>query len=155
MPTRYKGTSQERFALDACLKLSRAALSLDRYLERTNIYGDLTASQFHVLDALFYLGPLSQKVIGEKLIKSGGNITMVIDNLEKKGFVQRTPDTNDRRVTNIILTIEGQSIFEETMQGYVKTIVEAANELSPVELQTLGVLCKKMGLSILHKLPTQ
>ena len=153
MPTKFKGTSQERFAMDACLKLSRAFSSLERYLERTNVYGDLTSSQFFVLDSLYHLGQLSQKSIAEKLIKSGGNITMVIDNLEKKGFVRRVPDTSDRRVTNILLTDAGAEKIEQSLQNFVEAVVFATNDLSPIEMETLGNLCKKMGLSILSKLP--
>ncbi len=46
----------------------------------------LTESQFGVLDSLFHLGPMKQKEIGKKILKSGGNITMVINNLEKRGI---------------------------------------------------------------------
>ena len=152
MPTRYKGTSQERFALDACLKLARASATLERYLERTDNYGGLTASQFFVLDAIYHLGALSQKTIAEKLMKSGGNITLVIDNLEKKGLVRRVQDKGDRRVTNILLTDKGVEEIENSLQNFVAAIVTATNGLSPVELETLGNLCRKMGLSIAEKL---
>ena len=45
----------------------------------------LSTSQFAVLDALLHLGPLCQKDLGEKILKTSGNMTMVIDNLEKGG----------------------------------------------------------------------
>ena len=42
----------------------------------------MTVSQFGVLEALHHLGPLRQGEISAKLLRSGGNITLVVDNLE-------------------------------------------------------------------------
>ena len=50
---------------------------------------DLTISQFGVLEALYHKGPLCQRDIAAKILKSTGNITMVIDNLEKRELVRR------------------------------------------------------------------
>ena len=50
---------------------------------------DLTAPQFGVLEALYHLGPLCQKDLAAKILKSSGNMTMVIDNLEKRDLVRR------------------------------------------------------------------
>jgi len=44
----------------------------------------LTISQFDVLEALCYLRSLRQKDIGDKILKTNGNITLVIDNLVKR-----------------------------------------------------------------------
>ena len=151
MMIRYKGTSQQNYALDASLKLERACSSLERFLDRANAYGSLTPSQFRVLDVLYYLGSLSQSVIGQKLFKSAGNMTMVIDHLEKKQFVRRRQSEQDRRVTKVELTDMGRRTYMETMQGYVDCIVQATSSLSPVELETLAVLCKKLGLSMMQK----
>ena len=54
------------------------------------------------------LDPLSQKELGYKLLKSGGNITMVIDNLEKDAYVERRRGTEDRRIFFVHLTKKGE-----------------------------------------------
>jgi MarR family 2-MHQ and catechol resistance regulon transcriptional repressor len=66
---------------------------------------NLTISQFGVLETLYHLGAMCQTEIGSKLLRSGGNITLVIDNLEKQGLVRRQRDTEDRRLVNIHLTL--------------------------------------------------
>ena len=63
----------------------------------TGTCSDVTVSQFGVLEALHHLGPLRQGEISAKLLRSGGNITLVVDNLEARGLVQRTREANDRR----------------------------------------------------------
>nr|NIP73420.1 MarR family transcriptional regulator [Gammaproteobacteria bacterium]NIR98346.1 MarR family transcriptional regulator [Gammaproteobacteria bacterium]NIV21028.1 MarR family transcriptional regulator [Gammaproteobacteria bacterium] len=83
MGTHYKGDPAEVAALDAYIKLARAAESVIARIHRRTASG-LTVSQFGVLEALYHLGPMHQRMIGAKLLKSGGNVTMVIDNLEKR-----------------------------------------------------------------------
>ena len=97
MRQRYRGTSKEMKALSAYVKLMRAAESITARAHRHLSSFGLTISQFGVLEALFHLGPLSQKDIGQKILRSSGNITMVIDNLEKRGLVRRERDRQDRR----------------------------------------------------------
>ncbi|NUO15561.1 MAG: MarR family transcriptional regulator, partial [Planctomycetaceae bacterium] len=88
MPTHYQGSESEVRALNVYIKLMRASESvtarLSAFLQSTE---GLTVSQFGILEALYHLGPLNQSQIGEKMLKSGGNITTVIDNLEKRGLV--------------------------------------------------------------------
>ena len=89
MPTHHSGTAEEERVLNTFIKLTRA---VDAYMARVANHhplGDLTLSQFGVLEAVYHLGPMSQKDIGKKILKSGGNMTLVIDNLVKRGLVER------------------------------------------------------------------
>ena len=88
MPSHYQGTESELRALNAYINLTRAVNTLDSALANELQAQGLTVSQFGTLEALYHLGPLCQHEIGDKLLKSGGNITMVIDNLEKRGWVK-------------------------------------------------------------------
>jgi MarR family 2-MHQ and catechol resistance regulon transcriptional repressor len=145
MPTHYKGTAQEVLALNTFIKLTRAADSLGTRLFRRGTRGDLTTSQFGVLESLYHLGPMSQSEIGTKLLKSSGNITLVIDNLEKRGLVRRERDTDDRRVVTVSLTQAGRELIRRIFPGHVASIVEEMSVLTPEEQETLGRLCRKLG----------
>src|SRR6478672_962992 len=104
MRQRYEGSETERRALDAYTKLMRASESLIDRLSPEMQAAGLTWSQFGVLEALLHVGPLCQKDLGEKLLKSTGNITMVVDNLERRGLVRRVRGTQDRRYVTVHLT---------------------------------------------------
>ena len=102
MATRYRGTDDEVAALNAFIALQRAANALNAKLApRIRDYG-LTESQFGVLEALYHLGPMHQNELGAKLLKSGGNMTLVIENLEKRGFVRRVRSETDRATSRCI-----------------------------------------------------
>ena len=145
MPTHYRGTPQEILALDTFIKLNRAAESVGSRLHQGGTFDGLTGSQFGVLETLYHLGPLCLGEISAKLLKSGGNITLVIDNLEKQGLVQRVRDPDDRRMINVSLTEEGEALIRQLLPPHVAAIVAEMSNLTPEEQRTLGRLCRKLG----------
>jgi MarR family 2-MHQ and catechol resistance regulon transcriptional repressor len=145
MPTHFTGSRAEMRTLDTFIKLTRCTNSLLARLAERNSIGELTYSQFAVLEALYHLGTLTQGEVGNKILKSTSNITTVIDNLERDGLVRRERDTKDRRVIHIHLTEAGSQKIEEVLPRHVAGLVEEFSVLSASEQQTLGELCKKLG----------
>lgn len=146
MGTHYEGSEKEQKVLNAFIKLMRATDSLNNRLNKHHAEADLTVTQFGVLEALHHLGPLNQKALGEKLLKSGGNITLVIDNLEKSGWVERQQDPSDRRSMLIHLTEEGEEFISSYFPEHLERIKEEFTLLSDDELEQLSTICKKLGL---------
>jgi MarR family 2-MHQ and catechol resistance regulon transcriptional repressor len=145
MPTHHKGTAIEVRALNAFIKLTRATESLMSRLFRRGTADPLTISQFGVMETLYHLGPLCQGELSGKLLRSGGNITLVIDNLEKQGLVRRERDLEDRRLVRVSLTSKGTELISEIFPKHIASIVEEMQALTPEEQEQLGELCKKLG----------
>ncbi len=143
MLTHYTGDPKEELALDTFIKLKRAVDSLSAG-SRYDLCG-FTASQFGVLEALLHLGELRLGKIGDKLLKSGGNITLIVDNLEKQGLVQRQRDSRDRRVAIVSLTEAGESRIREIFPQHAAAIAEEMSIFTREEQETLGRLCKILG----------
>jgi MarR family 2-MHQ and catechol resistance regulon transcriptional repressor len=143
--SQYKGSRDEVRALSAYVKLMRAAESVSARIHGHLSENNLTVSQFGVLEALLHLGPLSQAEIAKKILKSTGNITMVIDNLEKRGLVKRERDPEDRRYYSITLTPAGKKLISSLFPRHAAGIVKGMNALSKSEQETLGSLCRKLG----------
>ncbi len=146
MPTHYQGTEKEKLALDAFIKFTRANSSLEARLHSSGSLGDLTLTQFGVLETLYHLGTLCQGELSHKLLKSTGNMTLVLDNLEKHGLVKRVRSADDRRMVHVELTVLGRARIEEVLPKQIAVIVDQMSVLSPQELAELGRLCKKLGL---------
>lgn len=145
MPTHFAGTRPERRTLDTFVKLTRCTDSLLARIAARETIGNLTFSQFAVLEALYHLGPMTAGEVSQKILKSGSNLTTVIDNLERDGLVRRERDKNDRRVVNVHLTEAGTSKIEAVLPGHVAALVEEFSILTAKEQETLGKLCKKLG----------
>ncbi len=126
-------------------KLMRATSAVTEMMHRHLDDHRLSISQFGVLEALYHLGPLCQKDIGRKILKTSGNITMVIDNLEKRELVRRERDPMDRRKVSVALTEHGHRLIERIFPDHAKIAFETFSILDPKEQNTLSVLLKKLG----------
>jgi MarR family 2-MHQ and catechol resistance regulon transcriptional repressor len=145
MPTHYQGSEKERRALNAFIKLTRAAEAINDCVNAHLREYKLTVSQFGVLEAIYHLGPMQTGELGQKILKSSGNMTLVIDNLEKRGLVRRQQRADDRRCIDIHLTAEGEKLIEEIMPQHVAGVVETFSLLTPEEQDQLGDLCRRLG----------
>ena len=146
MPTKYEGTPEETRALNTYIKLQRAAESvLTRTTSHLSSY-NLTLSQFAILEALYHLGTMSQGVLADKLLKSTGNMSIVLKNIEKRGLVSRTRDPQDNRYVQVCITEGGASLIERILDQHVGGIVADMGVLTASEQETLSHLCRKLGL---------
>jgi MarR family 2-MHQ and catechol resistance regulon transcriptional repressor len=116
---------------------TRLSAGLDRH--------GITTSQLGILEALFHLGPMCQRALGDKLLRSGGNITMVIDNLEKHGLVERVRQKEDRRMIMIHLTPTGRKLISRVLPLHAKDVVKEMSRLTASEQEELRRLCRKLG----------
>jgi MarR family 2-MHQ and catechol resistance regulon transcriptional repressor len=146
MGTHFKGDKDEVRTLNAFIKLTRASESVNGRLSRHLSDANLTVTQFGALEALLHLGPLNQRELGQKLLKSGGNITLVIDNLLKNGLVEKVTDPNDRRAVIISLTKKGREFIEDLFPQHLERIKEEFSVLTSEEKEQLALICKKLGV---------
>lgn len=146
MGTHYKGKSKATNALNSFIKLSRASDTIKSKINLYLVEQGLTENQFGVLDILYHIGPITQKEIGAKLLRSGGNITLVIDNLEKLGLVKRKRGQEDRREFIIELEEKGKKIYKKIFPGFLNLSTEIFSVLNEDEHRQFQKLCKKIGL---------
>ena len=146
MSTAQEQGERERRALATFVKLLRATETVTANTHRHLAQSGLTISQFAVLEVLLHRGPLCQRDIGRKILKSGGNITLVIDNLERRGLVQRTRTAGDRRYVSVDLTATGRSLIEQLFPRQAAKITAELAVLTAEEQDELARLCRKLGL---------
>lgn len=97
---------------------------------------NLTAEQFLVMDTLWNQGEMTQQSIAYIIQKDKNSVTQFIDNLEKKGLVQRAMDSSDRRVNNIKLSETGLAMKENTKKVAIAAINDILEGISEEELTT-------------------
>ncbi len=147
MPTHYQGSAAERRALDAYIKLTRAAEAVNGRVNDHLHRRGLTVSQFGVLEALFHRGPMPVGQLAEKILRSSANLTLVVDNLAKRGLVARARRPDDRRCIDVSLTAEGRALVAELLPDHVAGVVAAFAALSAEEQTALAALCRQLGLA--------
>ncbi len=123
----------------------RAGDSLGARILRRDTLGGLTITQFAALEAIYHLGPMRQNEIGVRTLRSPGNMTLVLDNLEKAGLVTRARAPDDRRAVIVSLTAKGRRRVADVLPVHIAAIVDEMSVLTADEQRTLGELCKKLG----------
>lgn len=147
MTTRQYGKQADR-ALTLWVKLARAfSVFNKRTQDHIRMFG-LTQPQFGVLESLGHLGPMTIGELCKKMLVSGGNMTVVIDNLEKEGLVERVREDRDRRSVMIQLTAKGKKLFKAIFSKHAEYVTKLASVLTTAEQEQLGGLLKKLGLSL-------
>lgn len=145
MPTHYQGTPREKRALDAFIKLLRAANTVSTEANRGLAEHELTPSQFAVLEALYHVGSLCLSELSLKILRTAGNLTMVVDNLEKRGLARRVQGAKDRRFVSVEITARGRELLKRVFPEHASRIADLMSRLTPEEQAQLGGLCRKLG----------
>lgn len=124
-------------AVGTYVRLLRAAETLRG--EVTLSLGDfgLTGSQFSAMKVLRLKGPLAQRDIARYLLMASGNVTVVIDNLEKRGLVKRVRNAEDRRMVFVHLTGDGEKLFDEVYPGHLERIRAVMGRLNEEQVGDL------------------
>jgi MarR family 2-MHQ and catechol resistance regulon transcriptional repressor len=135
----------QRLALLTYGRVMRAANTLRNFASRQLSETGLTLTQFAVLEALYHVGPMSLTEVARKILTTGGNLTMVVGNLEKQGLVKRKCSAEDARVYVLTLTAKGKRLIETIFPEHARAITKQIEVLLPKEQKKLSDLCKKLA----------
>lgn len=137
-------SKKHRLALSTFIKLVRCTNSVCTAVH-SHFSTELSVSQFGILEALYHLGPMSQKDLAQKILKSPGNITTIVNNLEKNQLVKRATDRKDKRLYSIELTGKGQTLITKIFPTHADIVLGRMSLLTEAEQKDLGRLLKKLA----------
>ncbi len=101
--------------------------------------------EYRTIKVLYHKGDLRVSEILEKILATGGNMTVVIDNLVKENLVTRTIDPNDKRVNLIGLTDKGRDLISGIFPGHEQNIDSIFSILTEDEKRQLINILKKLS----------
>jgi MarR family 2-MHQ and catechol resistance regulon transcriptional repressor len=139
-----KGKNQPD-ALHAWLIVLKAWQSMSRYLLPALLEEGLGESDFRVLEILLHKGPMPVNAIGPKVYLNPGSVSVAVDRLYKKGFVNRVECSEDRRVRTVSLTEKGRQMFVPLFRRHTALIQRAFQDVSFEEMQQLERVLKRIG----------
>lgn len=116
---------------DVLVKLFRDINSLEERAIRTEEYRDVTANDMHVIEAIGPEGAKNMTSVARELEVTTGTLTISVNSLVKKGYVNRTRSEEDRRVVLVSLSEKGQRAYlhhrkfhEEMIDAVLKDLTE-------------------------------
>jgi DNA-binding MarR family transcriptional regulator len=98
-------------------------------------YG-ITVPQFDALEMLtVHPSGLRQNELATSLVVDPSTATYLIDNLEKRNWIARTPDPTDRRAHRVVLTDEGRAIHAQASKPYRAALAALETQFDPVAVE--------------------
>jgi DNA-binding MarR family transcriptional regulator len=123
-------------------RILRIARYLERDVELELSRFDLSISEFNALSALRRRGEphvLSPTELSRGLMLSSGGLSKLVERLEARGLVVRTPDATDRRGVVVALTEAGRELQEAAIDAHV---VNESELLGPLDADTRDELTR-------------
>lgn len=105
---------------------------------------NLTFNQFKVLEVLYHRGDLNIGSITKLTLSTPGNITVVVKNLKRDGWITSIADPSDKRASILSITQKGKDKMIELFPQHAENISAYMGVLSNEELDTLYSLLKKV-----------
>jgi DNA-binding MarR family transcriptional regulator len=133
----------------AVLGLLRTADAIKRSLAHVVEPHGITPQQYNVLRILRGAGPdgLPTLTIGERMVEQTPGVTRLIDRLERKGLVARTPCPKDRRRVFCQITPKGLDLLEELDEPVNRWDVQTVSILPPSDVDSLIKLLDRVRAS--------
>lgn len=80
---------------------------------------DISVTQCHALEALVGHGPMRAQELARRLMLDKSTTTRVVDALERKGYVERTPAPDDARALSLVVTRSGRALHDRISRELV------------------------------------
>lgn len=109
-------------------------------------YSELTVTDMHTIEAIGQTQSRNMTSIAKDLSITVGTLTIAINHLVKKGYVQRFRGTKDRRVVLVSLTQLGKDAFRHHMAFHDRMVKEIISQLDITELDMLVSSLQKVEL---------
>lgn len=105
----------------------------------------LTPEQFILIDLLWNQGSMSQQQLADQMQKDKNSVTKLVDALERKGFVVREQNRQDRRSNTLVLTEKAEGLKHGAKQKGISILDEMLIGISEDELRSFLVILHKLN----------
>ncbi len=133
------------------VKLFRDVMDIEQKAIITPEFKDITNNDMHVIEAIGIDEPKNMSSIAKKLSVTVGTLTIAMNSLVKKGYVERSRGLVDRRVVYISLSERGKKAYEHHARFHREMIESLVSGLSETEMHTLVKALKKLNDWFLSK----
>lgn len=96
----------------------------------------ITIDQWLVVKSIMDNPEISQQEIAEKVFKDNASVTRIIELLVKAKYLKRTVNKEDKRRSNLLVTPEGEKVFENVYRVVLDNRSTALNNISNKEIET-------------------
>ncbi len=127
------------------VRLFRDINAIEERAIRTEEYENMTTNDMHVIEAIGMDGAKNMTSVAKTLEVTTGTLTIAVNSLVKKGYVNRIRSEEDRRVVLISLSEKGKKAFLHHQKFHEQMISDVLQELTEEEQQVLEKALTKLN----------
>ncbi|MGO4942955.1 fatty acid biosynthesis transcriptional regulator FabT [Ruoffia tabacinasalis] len=122
---------------DYLVQIFNEVLLIEENSLRQSEFSDLTIKEMHTIEAIGLEGDLSSSQVAEKLSVTKGTLSVSIQNLVTKGYVERVRLEEDRRVVRLKLSKKGKLLFRLHRKFHLDMVRDTITGLDKEEAEML------------------
>ena len=123
---------------DILVNLFNEILVIEEKALTASEFKDISGNDMHILEAIGIQDPRNMSSVAKTLSVTVGTLTIAINNLVKKGYVNRARSEEDRRVVLISLSEKGRRAYDHHEHFHQKMVDAVLSELSGEEAELLA-----------------
>ncbi len=122
---------------DVLVRLFNEIMDIEEKALTSSEFKNISVNDMHILDAIGIREPRNMSAVARTLSVTVGTLTIAINNLVKKGYVERIRSQEDRRVVLLALSEKGIRAYKHHRAFHDKMVMAVLKDLSASETETL------------------
>ncbi len=136
---------------DVLVRLFRNINDIEERAIQTEEYKGVTTNDMHVIEAIGIGCPRNMTAVAKSLSVTTGTLTIAVNSLVKKGFVDRARSEEDRRVVLVSLSEKGKKAYEHHQRFHEEMIDAVIAQLSEEEKVVLEKVLRNLNNFFINK----
>lgn len=133
------------------VKLFRNINDIEERAIQTEEYKGVTTNDMHVVEAIGLGSPKNMTAVAKSLGVTTGTLTIAVNSLVKKGFVDRVRSEEDRRVVLVSLSAKGIRAYEHHQRFHEEMIEAVVGQLTEEEKVVLEKALRNLNNFFMDK----
>ena len=122
---------------DVLVNLFNEIMDIEERALITPEYKDISVNDMHVIEAVGIRNPRSMSAIAKDLSVTVGTLTIAVNHLVKKGYINRGRSEEDRRVVLVSLSEKGEKAYHHHRMFHERMVMSVLKGLDRQETETL------------------
>lgn len=131
---------------EVLVRLFRDITDIEQKAIVTSEFNDITNNDMHVIEAIGISDPKNMSAIARELSVTVGTLTIAMNSLVKKGYVQRSRGKEDRRVVYISLSEKGRQAYGQHKEFHRAMINSMTSGFTEDEKEVLSSALVKLNM---------
>lgn len=122
---------------DYIVRIFNEIMQIEEESLKQSTFSDITIKEMHTIEAIGLVHQPTSNEVAKKLGVTPGTLSVSIQNLVKKGYVERLSSPNDRRVVRLSLTKKGKLVYRLHHKFHTEMVEKTLTGLEKEEAQVL------------------